>query len=158
MTWKTLHWQKHLKCISANTWDIWQSCSLMVSRLLTIIQWLNIGLFNCWRRRTKVLDMTFFSFRQPQMLCRKNNNFCMVAGGQALRNLSKVTGNYFFKRICVKRVRMNNLWTQLLHCFFEVWQLSVRRSKLKSYKNPKQFMIAHNITQTGPRNQDNNNK
>ena len=32
--------------------------------------------------------------------------------------------------------------------------ISTRRSKLKSYKNPDQFKVAHNITQTGPRNQD----
>ena len=158
MTWKTLHWQKHLKCISANTWDIWQSCSLMVSRLLTIIQWLNIGLFNCWRRRTKILDMTFFSFRQPQVLCGGKKQLLYGCGRTGFTQPVKGDWELFFQSNLCQAGWMNNLWTQLLHCFFEVWQLSVRRSKLKSYKNPKQFMIAHNITQTGPRNQDNNNK
>ena len=38
--------------------------------------------------------------------------------------------------------------------FIRSLTISTRRSKLKSYKNLNQFKAAHNITQTGPRNQD----
>ena len=66
------------------------------------------------------------------------------------KNTSKdVKGNreLFFKRIFVKRRRMNNFMNVTISLLLSSLTINTRRSKLKSYKKTNQFRIAH-ITQT----------
>ena len=68
--------------------------------------------------------------------------------------LSKVTRNYFFQENLCQAGYNEQLLNATASLLLWSFTTSTRSLKLKSNKSPNQFKVAHNITQTGPRNQD----